>query len=317
MIRIRYSYDRDHSFDICVAGKFNIIDGDSGTGKTYLKPFIERLYDMMYNGERVECPIPIVVGNHQVEGAALAQRGSVIVIDENFPMDRLSALLPAMKRSLNYYIVCCREGHPGIPYGLDTTFHLHHKGGHFEMVPAYNTDLLTRNVRGCSRVITEDRCTGYYYIKNICGSHMTVSASPTGKSGLVKLLHENSSRTVVLFDSCGIGNNFHKLLIAAQEENAVLFATRSFEEELLRQGFPKQYVTFDIEKHVRYASEESYYTATLGSVLQMLPNLGYSKSSEEIASLLSTGCGTVNKKYYNLRELAFKLDQPYSELRER
>lgn len=127
-------------------GKFNIIVGDSGTGKSYLCKLVEEIRNTY--GLAEQQPLPVCGGGAAVVRVpvwAKEHRGALLVLDEMQDAEIWHSYLDIMKASHNYYIICTREGDRSIPFDFNTTFELKRTETALQMVP------LSKRIVSCAR----------------------------------------------------------------------------------------------------------------------------------------------------------------------
>lgn len=144
-----------------VNGKFNVIVGESGTGKSYLCELVEEMHRLL--DYKNTFPVPVCSGVRAVKNLALwaeQYRGAVLILDERSMEEFWRNEVGLMKESHNYYIICARDGDARIPYGVDTTFNIVRTQTALHMVPAYK-DVGLKDPHGFSSVLTEDEGVGH------------------------------------------------------------------------------------------------------------------------------------------------------------
>ena len=303
----------NRSFTLDIRGKFNVIVGKSGTGKSVLADFAEMIRNNPFS--RKEYPREITGNPVLLQDWMVTHPGSIIVIDEGiFDVRQWRKLIPEMGRSENYFVICTREGDPSLPYGINTTFEIEGTYRNLRMVPKYRENPLSRNTHDCCGVITEDAKVGYWVLQHIARHSLTLK-SAGGKDEICSLLKALPQRQTVVFDSCGIGSTLSKLLVAAKEERSVLFDSASFEWEVLQSFFKKDFIAYTEENCTAFASEEQYYTQQLNTLLFAYCGINYSKNSEELASLFSVGCGMVQGNFCNMLDTGVVGEPLYEEFR--
>lgn len=101
-------------------GKFNIIEGDSGTGKSYLSRLAEEIRrDPILVKQQ---PLRIAGDDRLIEGWATRYKGALIIVDEGIDLEIWHKVVSQMKKSHNYYIICTRE--EMLVYLMGLTLHL-------------------------------------------------------------------------------------------------------------------------------------------------------------------------------------------------
>lgn len=151
-------------YNLTISGRFTIIEGDSGTGKTYLCSFVRRLNaDLDPRHKEVPVPIhaPIVFNAAELDTTS----PHLFVIDEHFDEMELRQVIPKLLLSRNYFIIINRDGNKSIPYGIGDIFIMQRSGQKFTMSQRYSRYTCTRNVGGITEVVTEDSEVGHALVK--------------------------------------------------------------------------------------------------------------------------------------------------------
>lgn len=276
-------------------GKFNVVVGDTGAGKSYLCKLAERI--RLTHGLAEKQPMPICGDHNFIESWARQYTGALVVVDEISDEELWHMVVRAMLHSNNYYIVCTREGNPAIPYGIDTTFEIKRTPTTLRMVPYYKQLPLAKNPVGFQSVLTEDEGTGFR-VAQLKSKVPVVSAK--GKDKIALALQDMFRRTLVIFDGCGIGASLDEILEESLRRGTILYDSRSFEHEVLTKVFAMTGTESYWDNCLQFNSEESYWARRLALTLNTLYGIGYSKSSGELAHLLVYGKGMVSGKFVDL-----------------
>lgn len=111
---------RTLSYELSFRGKYSILTGLSGSGKTRFVKFLDRIGRGMPH---------TISGGHEVIGApygkalrsaVLSKHGAVIVVDEDVDRSDLRAAMRDIMSSDCYFIFITRDTMPDIPYGVAT-----------------------------------------------------------------------------------------------------------------------------------------------------------------------------------------------------
>lgn len=294
-------------------GKFNVIIGESGAGKTLLTSLANEIQKSPVL--RRSQPAPITGNANLVREWSEMYSGAVIVLDEGKSLLEWKEIAAVARRSHNYYIICSREGPADIPYGVNTTFKMKRTPHELRMVPAYARGAGTKEPKGFKRILTEDEGVGHGVV---CEKTPIPVVSSKGKDNLPACVGAYGScreRLLVLFDSCGIGRTYEQLRERAAATTSVLYDSVSFEHEVLSSVFKRLSIPSYHKSCLDYESEEAYYTSVLSSILQQLFNAGYSKTSAELISLFVKGKGMLHGRFVDLTQYG-DVSELYSFLRE-
>lgn len=124
---------------IKISGKYNILCGMSGTGKTLLRERLDGVTLAPVGTYKYEGPGRIVsaaaLPEHVVVKRLQTCRENVFVIEEGsvFLSDR--KYLKMILGSPNYFIIIAREQFNRLPYGTKSTFSVEQHGEHFTTIP--------------------------------------------------------------------------------------------------------------------------------------------------------------------------------------
>lgn len=296
-----------------ITGKFNVIIGKSGSGKTDLTRIAELF--CRTNSDKVLKPKPIYTNLRNIDNLINNVHNSLFVIDEGFSKEEIDSWVPRMKESDNYYIFITRDGIAEVPYGINSIFELKGERKHYYMEPVFNSDVCTRNIAKFDYIITEDSKIGFKLVElAVNGKNEVISSS--GKDNIVSEILKNKGLGLILFDKCGIGNNFFDLFLLQRQGRCILFDKESFEYEILTRVFYKTDVSYGEEEIISYSTEEDYYIKVLSELLKSNFGIAYSKSSDNVLTLLEEGKVLINKNVINLRSAGGKVKGAYPELRD-
>lgn len=305
----------NYELSLEVTGKFNVVIGHSGSGKSRLAEIANAFSGIPNNRARIPKPIYSSYGGDITPYISEAH-DSVLVFDEYFHSNWLRRRMSEMQSSDNYYIFITRDGISEVPYGLNNTFRVSHSSGNrLYMRPCY-PNLLHRYKDSCKVFIAEDSTLGYHHLKDILPGSPVVSAE--GKSKLVDLIksYRGKVKCLIVFDSCGIGADAAGLIELQRAGDCILFDSASFEQEVLSCDFPKFYRGFTESDIPAYHSEEDFYISQLSDVLNKLWGIGYHKNDTQLSQLLETGIANIHGKVCRMKDAGGVTGQTYRELRD-
>lgn len=299
-----------------LGGKFNVIAGDSGSGKTLLANMADsfrQLYEDDIPG--VLIPKPVVSSVVRFEKYIPVWHDAVFIIDEGFSNEDLRELMPLMLESDNYYIFITRDGLAEVPYGISCVFWVSGDENSLYVHRMYDSDLLlTRYVDSSSAIIVEDSGVGFHLVRSICHDSRLV-CSAQGKANLSLNVGRIGGVPIVVFDPCGIGKDIRALVECRERRGCVLFDSASLEQEILSHVFPKRYSGFSEDDWAANHSEEQFYADQLSSLLHQFYNVSYHKSSEWLVTLLERGSVYVHGELLRLHDVGGVVRACYPELR--
>lgn len=302
-------------FDLVLNGKFSVIIGNSGTGKSRLASIVAKIEE----DEDMSRRQPIMPVHIEWEEWVHTPSQRLIVVDEGLAASqaKIRRNLQAMKESVHYYIFCMRDDNDYIPHGLGTTFVLTGGPSHYKMVPAYDGRLLTRRIQNLSHIICEDSGLGYSLLRAILAKSGIDVSSSCGRSKLLTALERTGrdGNACIVFDSCGAGRQLKAILHAVKNGDCTAFDTPSLEHEIGAGLFGEEAMRYNSSRHSLYPSEEAFYKATLTELLVDY-SIPYSKSSEALAALLANGKGMLHDGFHDLRAEGLDVTKIYPEFRE-
>lgn len=182
------------SYDLKLTGKYNLIVGDSGSGKSLLANFASALQKI--NGRSIGNKIPIYGDQNHIMRYINEVHKSIIVLDEDFTCSDFDELKSLMEVSDNWYILCFRENLGKFPFGVNNIFKLVGNARHKKMVPYFTGNEFTRVISNYSGIITEDSKSAYYAIKTLLSDRTITSAG--GKGNISKYISNLPKHQVVI-----------------------------------------------------------------------------------------------------------------------
>lgn len=305
----------NYELSLEVTGKFNVVVGHSGSGKSRLAEVANAFSGIPNNRARIPKPIYSSYGGDITPYISEAH-DSVLVFDEYFHSNWLRRRMSEMQSSDNYYILITRDGTSEVPYGINNTFRVSHRNSNrLYMRPCY-PNILRRTKDSCKVFIAEDSTLGYHHLNDILPGSIVVSAE--GKSNLVDLVksYRGKAKCLVMFDSCGIGADAAGLVKLQRDGDCILFDSASFEQEVLSYDFPGLYRNFTESDILAYHSEEEFYISQLSDVLNKLWGIGYHKNDIQLSRLLETGIANIHGKMCRMKDVGGVTGQTYHELRD-
>lgn len=306
---------RQYELGLELTGKFNVVIGNSGAGKTLLARIASRF--MRAGDVEAQKPKPIYSScDANIIPFLESARDSVFIIDEDTDLSWIRSSMPLLLNSDNYYVFITRDGIPEIPYGISNIFRVSSNSGRkCYMIPLYRHVLSRRVVPG-GKIVTEDSKLGYQHLCHICGKDRVMSAE--GKSKIYRLVDSMGGDIpcTVVFDSCGIGADAAGLIELQRAGDCTLFDSASFEQEVLSCDFPKLYREFTESDIPAYHSEEDFYISQLSDVLNKLWGIRYHKNDTQLSQLLETGIANIHGKVCRMKDAGGVTGQTYRELRD-
>lgn len=276
-------------YDLCLTGKYNILCGLSGTGKTRLANLLfirQTSRDLVtYNGPGniyTDYNINAIKVVREIQN----QSGSVFVIDEE--SDLFETSLQEIKESNNYFIIMSREGFAQLPYGIDNIFEfVKTKFGYSMELKYKQEDLMFPSYKWFkSNIVTEDAGTGYNLVQRVFGDdgygYRVLSAQGKDKfKSFLKTCNYKDEYMIFVIDLCGIGGASKSIFnILDNHPNIAVTHAKSFEWCLLGHPMFKSKEVRDsitLEQLVKFDSEEVMYEALVNNRMLQFYGVGYKK----------------------------------------
>lgn len=197
-------------YELNIHGKYSIIAGDSGTGKTTFYKMV-MLWESGNAAIKVSCDhelhsVAINEGSHFLE----THVGCVIVIDENCKLLKDPEIASILQKSNNYFILITRKEIDYLPISVDSYYSMSIKGTHHTNIAAYKR-FKNRNYCGIRTIVTEDSRSGYLFMKEYYDCD-------------IKSAHSKSQLTNFLVESGLSGED----VLAVYDAAAFAFQAKSF-----------------------------------------------------------------------------------------
>lgn len=298
--RIKYSF----SFE----GKYAIIAGNSGTGKSSLF----RLFSDLDGGVRsiqAECDLPVIPLYRDRDEVFLKSEQDVcFIMDENCQLLKRKDIVTLLKESHNYFIIITRKCLDWLPISVDSVFKIVSNGKLHKLeplVPRFNV----KNLGLVDLIITEDRGSSLLFFKRFFPSIVVKSAS--SKSQIVSTLDyeykkDRSKRILVVYDAAAFGaqiSDFNNFFIDRKPSNVKVLDWESFEWYVLGSVmFDRHYSLADVGLSAE--SLEQFCTKKLSTIIE------YNKSNLPKCMKLDRDC----KKCPSSLECGFKTSLPTEEI---
>ena len=265
-----------------VNGKYSMIVGDSGTGKSELASFCLDVSNDRSARRNLDFDMYALTETSASTAYLISQvRDCLFVIDEEQVGRGGHDLCSRIIESPNYFIFCTRAGLGTIPYGVRDLFTLKSSSSRFEMVPVYPK--LERGViRPTCAVVIEDRGSGFAYTEPELkrrGFNTIVSAE--GKSKIANTVHALSAqfdKIATVVDLCGCGFEYMSWLESRLLDAMFIADSESFEYELYRAITGRTALFTDVVNPTIYRSAEDYY---LLLVKKLFEDAGFYYSKSE------------------------------------
>lgn len=266
--------------------KFSILQGLSGTGKTYLSEQLSLLEEPVLFSDGVARTIFVAeaLATSRVSKVIQQVSNCVFVIDEDSALLYDEGVLCDIYNSPNYFIIIAREKFSMLPYGIDDIFILTGKFNDSRMELRFpRSELFSHGIQQANFVVCEGSGLDYALVQKKLEGTVVQVLSSSGKSRVLPVTKDLSGRTAVVVDWCGAGADTAAIAEAIISERVSAVQSDSFECELLnseallgsKAGVDSPPLTNNLEE---------YYTQQLDERLSRLYGINYSKSSSGLCS---------------------------------
>lgn len=291
------------AYDILIQGKYTMLQGMSGTGKTR---FV-RLASQYTQGAPVEYTGPGTLycagGMDPSKFVRLIEtcQGDVFLMDEEYDSLGYHDFLRKILTSPNYFIIVSREGLRTLPYGVESLCVMEGGPAHYYMSESYPQRMWRQHSSRAGKLLCEDEGNGYECAKRILQRYGYSVDTAKGKDKIVAKIktYDVLANIVVAVDVCGLSCTAHALFaMMSRYKNLSISSSRSFEWCALQSeavGGTTQYNIIDAAM-LKYRSEESYYEGELSRLIKECYGLAYKKNDSDVCSLLCSGRTSVGKQ---------------------
>lgn len=309
---------RKYSAQLLIQSKFNLVIGDSGSGKTLMSKMVSALSGSKGFVEVNDCRVFSEVGYlpSTFQQRIQEERGSVFLLDESSVFVSTNAGAELLLGSPNYFIISGRDNFNRLPYGIRSIFELSGSPRAVKMVPVATELQLHRrtvNVHTGDTVIMEGSGLDYVLVSNKL-SIATAVITSHGKDKLHALLRKTrGQQAIIIVDWCGTAGASMYLFDSVISGSVRTIFSPSFEFELLQ--YWGEYPEMQAESALDSESEEKFYVDKASDLLCDTVGLRYTKSARgTLAELLSTGKIVINNTVYRMPGVD-KFNWLYPELR--
>lgn len=151
-----------------INGKYTIIQGDSGTGKTTFYSLVSAMYNEPKSVQNISGELLVPVGIDADESVLKKYEGKILVLDENCTLFKKYNIATLFKDSKNYFIIINRsiETLGYLPIHVDNIFYMKTSGKFHTLVRMYERFEVTE-LGGLDVIITEDKKSGYLFFEDM------------------------------------------------------------------------------------------------------------------------------------------------------
>ena len=208
----------DYRFEL--TQKYNLLTGDSGTGKTELSNTIEAY---MLDPASIVCDEyrKITTDNHLSIQDILELKDYVVVLDEDSPLLHRADTATILEKSENYFLIICRDIGLGFKsVSLDAVFKMKASGKYHTFEKAYNVN---PEMFPVNQIVCEDSKSGMQFLREVFCDKLSVDYAKSsesdktgGKSKIANYLLGIQSGTgvCVAFDKSAIAYDFPRIINA-------------------------------------------------------------------------------------------------------
>lgn len=306
---------------IKISGKYNILCGMSGTGKTLLRERLDGITLAPTGTYRYDGPGRIISLSAIQEATGVNwirnTSGNLIVIEEGSVFLSANDYLRDIQASTNYFLIIAREQFNRLPYGVKNIFGVEQHGEHFNTVPLFDASSDSIKINPGDTAV----CEGSGLDCRAIQKKLPCCVRPAyGKDKVVAVLRSLKNVRVVIVDWCGTAGATLEIMRLCDEKGIKYFWSPSFEYELLANRWlcgdqGKQLRQLYLERVLDFNSEESFYTECVDYCLKHQLGVGYSKSSDgPLADLVCNGKALFGTTLKEGEPRPVKLDWLYPEL---
>lgn len=272
---------RDVRYKLHITGKYNVIVGDSRSGKTRLATLCDNIYR---GAPTLTDPGIEIVGAStrtvtDIFPLLKQKEGALFVLDEEVLCAGGHALSDAILGSKNVFIFTTRERLAEIPYGISNIFELIGNDKHKRMVRKYSDKpIQINNVSLNDGILVEDTALGFDVAKAVL-SYRGFKKIDTAlnKDGFTNMFSKRNHR-IAIIDLCGAGSVYPELADKAYVYGLFICTSKSFEWEMLTRALQFGEIDAPIEQLLEYRSEERMYEQLLNAYMRKKFSLSYSKN---------------------------------------
>ena len=202
-----------------IKGKYTIINGDSGTGKTTFYELVRALNRglKLYNSTQIK----IIAVPEEFEFFDIDKfNNSILVIDENCTLFKRKDFAKILQKSNNYFIIMSRTRKlNSLPISVESMYRIKTSGKTNTLEELYKRQEI-KNIDNLDLIITEDEGSGYKFIKellsafdiqniDIITSHGAASIAYKSIEESIKL--RNKKNIALIFDYSAFGEYINDL----------------------------------------------------------------------------------------------------------
>ena len=210
------------SYEIEILGKYTLIIGDSGTGKTYFTDLVSALKD---NVVTLQSPLKVHLIPAEAEPSILQKfHNTVLIMDEFCELLRHPEIGRLVKKSENYFVIISRQIFSWLPVSVDSVYVLKNSGKHHKAVPLCNR-MLPDDIGEVDLVLTEDKRSSFLFFQKFFPNILAEPAN--GKeniaSKLLEILNTGKFKNIlVVYDSAAFGTNLSALLSVLAKKGSTI-----------------------------------------------------------------------------------------------
>lgn len=277
------------NFNLEIFGKYSVIAGYSGTGKTTLYKALES----------VEAGNKAVKVKSNIRIHALAKteidlskyEGCIIIMDEYCLLMREKELATLLSSSNNYFVIISRKKLDFLPLSVDNYYRLVTVGN-----TTYNEPIFKRfnrfEFKGIQTIVTEDAISGKKFFEDYY-SCLTIK-SAKGKALLAKYIANNFkdlTNVLIVYDASAFAYQIESLLEVIGNRFCNVLDWESFENYILRCN-PFNIILTQKECDCYTESLEQFSTESLSKIIEYSSGKSYSKCLHKLSKC--NECNNIN-----------------------
>lgn len=222
------------SYEITIHGKYTIISGDSGTGKTTL---FNMVTDHVLGNKaiKISCDKSVIaLANNFVGNELENYKECLIIIDEYNLLLKRHGAASLLKNSDNYFVIITRKKLDYLPVSIDNYYRFENKGK-LNVARSIFPRFHVKKFRGIKCIVTEDSVSGAAFFREYFPDVAVLSAH--SKSEMPNYLKKNFTTlngVLIVYDAAAFAFSAKELFETLEGHSVDVFDWESYENYILR-----------------------------------------------------------------------------------